>query len=215
MRLLPLSAATATLLCSLYVFPSTAPAQNPAGANATKFGIGVVDVGYIFKKHERFRDTMESMKKEMETIEQQLKAKRDQVAQKEQQRNSYKVGSPEYKQLDDELARSKADFNLEMTRLRKDFLEREGKVYYQTYLEVDNAVKYYAERHNIGLVFRFNGEAPDPNRREDVLRAINKPVVFQNRIDITPDVLTLLNRQGGERVAQPPATGNSQIPGRR
>ena len=99
-----------------------------------------------------------------------------------------------------------------MTRLRKDFLEREGKVYYRTYLEVDNAVKYYAERHSIGLVFRFNGEAPDPNRREDVLRAINKPVVFQNSIDITPDVLTLLNRQdGSNRVAAPPQ-GGSQIP---
>jgi hypothetical protein len=87
-----------------------------------------------------------------------------------------------------------ADFNLKMGKLRKEFLEREAKVYYQTYLEVVDAVKYYAKRQNIGLVLRFNGEAVDPNRRDDVLREINKPVVVQDQIDITPDVLMLINR---------------------
>ena len=51
-----------------------------------------------------------------------------------------------------------AEFNLKMGKLRKDFLEREAKVYYQTYLEVVDVVKYYAKRQNIGLVLRFNGE---------------------------------------------------------
>ncbi len=74
-----------------------------------------------------------------------------------------------------------AEFKLKMGKLRKDFLEREAKVYYQTYLEVVDAVKYYAKRQNIGLVLRFNGEPVDPNRREDVLREINKPVVMQDR----------------------------------
>ena len=82
-----------------------------------------------------------------------------------------------------------AEFQLKMGKLRKDFLEREAKVYYQTYLEVVDAVKYYAKRQNIGLVLRFNGEPVDPNQREDVLREINKPVVMQDHIDITPDVL--------------------------
>ena len=190
------------------LFTSFASAQNQAGANAPKFGTGVVDVGYIFKNHQRFKTTMEGMKKEMQGIEQTLKSKREGIAQKEAERNEYNLGTPEYKRLDEELARQKADFNLEMTQLRKDFLEREAKVYYQTYLEVDETVRYYAQRQNIGLVLRFNGESPDPNRRDDVLRAINKPVVFQNNIDITPDVLSLLNRNT-RAAAQP---DSKQIP---
>ena len=62
--------------------------------------------------------------------------------------------------------------------------------------EVNDAVMQYATRHDIAIVIRYNGDKPDPNRREDVLREINKTVVFQNRIDITPDVLALLNRDG-------------------
>ena len=186
-----------------------AQAPNPAGANASKFGIAVVDISYIFKKHERFRTAMESMKKEMETIEGQLKADREKIAQSEQQRNTYNVGTPEHKQLDEEVARMMAEFNLKMGRLRKDFLEREAKVYYQTYLEVVDAVNMYAKRQNIGLVLRFNGESVDPNRREDVLREINKPVVAQDQIDITPDVLMLLNR---DAQATRPAQPGSQLP---
>ena len=96
-----------------------------------------------------------------------------------------------------------AEFNLKMGKLRKEFLEREAKVYYQTYLEVVDAVKYYAKRQNIGLVLRFNGEPVDPNRRDDVLREINKPVVVQDQIDITPDMLALLNRDQ-QRWRRPP-----------
>ena len=185
-----------------------AQAPNPAGANAAKYGIAVVDISYIFKEHTRFRATMESMKKEMETIEAELKADREKIAQTEQERNTFNAGSAEYKKLDEEVARMMAEFKLKMTRLRKDFLEREAKVYYQTYLEVVDAVSYYAKRHNIGLVMRFNGEPVDPEPREDVLREINKPVVFQDHIDITPDVLALLNRDQRPAAADRP-------PGRR
>lgn len=223
MRSLLFASATAAALTTLGLLSSTASAQapNPAGANASKHGIAVVDVSYIFKMHAKFKATMESMKGEMEKIETELKADRDRIAQMEQQRNGFNVGSNEYKQADEEIARMMAEFNLKMTRLRKDFLEREAKVYYQTYLEVNKAVEYYAQRHNIGLVLRFNGEPVDANRREEVLREINKPVVYQNSIDITPDVLALLNRgpvatPGATSGAAPTATrpAGTQIPPR-
>ena len=171
--------------------------QNPAGANSSRFNIAVVDVSYIFKNYQQFRSSMDAMKKEMESAEGELKAERGQVQAREEQRTSFKVGSPEFKKIDEEIARLKAEFNLKAGRIRKDFLEREAKVYYQTYLEVSNMVKYYAQQHSIGLVLRFNGDQVDPNRRESVLRAINDPIVHQNNIDITPDVLALLNRGTG------------------
>ncbi len=186
----------------------SAQGPNPAGANAAKYNIAVVDISYIFKNHRHFKATMDSMKKEMEGIEADLKADREKIAALEQERNTYGAGTPDYKQRDEEVARQMAEFNLKMGRLRKDFLEREAKVYYQTYLEVVDAVKYYSQRQNIGLVLRFSGDPIDPNRREDVLREINKPVVMQDKIDITGDILVLLNRD------QPaPPSGTPGVPG--
>jgi Skp family chaperone for outer membrane proteins len=192
--LVPFAAALAVVL-TLTVETSQAQnqAQNSWSANASKHGVAVIDISYIFKKHDRFRATMDAMKKEMESTEADLKAERDKIAQKEEQRNTYNPGTAEYKQMDEQLARDMSEFNLKMTKIRKEFLEREAKVYYQTYVEVSQAVAVYAQRHDIGLVIRFNGEPVDPNKRDDVLREINKPVVFQNQIDITPDVLAMLN----------------------
>ena len=199
--------------------PAQAVGPNPAGANASKYNVAVVDISYIFKKHERFKATMGHMKKEMETNEGELKGDREKIAAQEQRRNQVKAGPAEFKKMDEDIARQMAEFNLKMGKLRKEFLEREAKVYYQTYLEVVDAVKYYAKRQNIGLVLRFNGETVDPSRRDEVLREINKPVVLQDQIDITPDVLALINRDqsGGQAAgqqnsqAQRPGQG-SQIP---
>jgi Skp family chaperone for outer membrane proteins len=198
--------------------PVAGAGVNPAGANASRYNIAVVDISYIFKKHDRFRSTMEQMKKEMEAIEAELKGDREKIAQQEQARNQFNQGSAEYKKAEEDIARQMADFNLKMGKLRKEFLEREAKVYFQTYLEVVDVVKYYAKRQGIGLVLRFNGEPVDPNRRDDVLREINKPVVVQDQIDITPDVLMLLNRDpSGGQAAAPTGTQTtrpvqSQIP---
>jgi Skp family chaperone for outer membrane proteins len=205
--LLQVAAATVALL-GVLEFSTPAQAQNPAGANATKHGVGVVDISYIFKNHKRHQATIEAMKVEMTATEAELKADSEKIRQMEEQRNAYKVGAPEYKQIDEELARNIAEFKLKMDRLRKDFMEREAKLYYQAYLEVNDAVKYYADRHDIGLVIRFNGDKVDGSRREDVLREINKTVVYQNRIDITPDVLALVNRD-----AAAPQAGRQAMPG--
>jgi Skp family chaperone for outer membrane proteins len=181
--------AASSMLGSLH-----AQAPHPLGANASKYHIAVVDISYIFKKHERFKATMEGMKKEMENIEADLKADRDNITKLEQQKSTLQPGTPDYKRVDEQVARMMADFQLKMGRLRKDFMDREAKVYYQTYKEVVAVVDYYAKRQGIGLVLRFSGEEIDPNRREDVLREINKPVVMQDSIDITGDILALLNR---------------------
>ena len=61
--------------------PANAQAQNPAGANATKYNIAVVDISYVFKNHRRFKAAMEAMKKEMEGIEGELKGDREKIAQ--------------------------------------------------------------------------------------------------------------------------------------
>ena len=77
-RFIVATAATTVLSMMVSLFPAAhAQAPNPAGANAEKHGVGVVDVSYIFKEHKRFRANMEAMKKEMEGIETDLKADRE------------------------------------------------------------------------------------------------------------------------------------------
>lgn len=165
---------------------------NAAGANASKFGVAVIDVGYIFKNYPRFNQAMEAMNTEMKSADGQLKADRDKLAQMEDQRNALKPGAPEFKKIDEDLAREKANFTIKQGTLRRDFMEREAKIIYQTYMELTTALKYYTQQHEIGVVVQFRGDPVDPNQQDDIRRAMMQPVIFQNAVDITPDVLGML-----------------------
>ncbi len=193
--------------------PAAAGAATPQySANAGKYGVAVIDISYIFKNYPGFTAEIEKLKKEMEAADGQLKADSERLVQMQQQRDTLKPGSDDFKKVDEQLAREKADFSIKQGTIRRDFLEREAKIYFSTYNRVSEVVKYVATQHGIGLVLRFNGDPIDPQQREDVMRAIMQPIVFQNNVDITPDVLTLLTRgQAGAAAAAAP--GNARAPG--
>lgn len=194
------AAAVAALMMAV-AFGGVASAQHPNGANAAKFGVAVVDINYIFKNHQKFKNAMEGMKTDFQGVEAQMKGKQKQMLAMQEKQKTFKPGTAEFKQIDEQLVRANADLQVEVTGKRKELVEREAQIYFATYREVSQAIEYYASRQNIGVVFRFNGEDADPTNRESILRNINKAVHFQNKVDITPDVLALLNR-AAERSAQ-------------
>ncbi len=101
-----------------------------------------------------------------------------------------------------------ANAQVKMQLKRKDFLEREAKVYFDAYNEVLMAVSQFSDRNGIGLVLRFNGGEMDPTKRESVLQGVNRAVVFQRNLNITDYVIQRLN-QG---VAPAVSNGGPQIP---
>ena len=195
--------AAALLLTATVALPVAA--QNPAGANAPKYGVAVVDVSFIFKEHAEFRKKMNGLKDSMKGIESQLEGDRKRMIQLEQTKKSYNPDTAEHISADEEITKLKAELQIKVTRLRKGFLEEEAKAYYETYQQVSSQIERYAKHYNIALVLRFNGDVADPSNRQSIIAEINKPVQFQNAIDITPDILGLVN----------PATASGAQPTRR
>lgn len=190
-------------LSAVAVLAAPASAQNAASANVKKYGVAVVDINRIFKSHAKFVAAMDAMKADFQAVEADVKGKQQQMVRAQEQRQTFTPGSAEFKQLDEQIVRMQATLQVEVTQKRKDLVEREAKVYYDTYVEVDNAIKLYAEHTGIGLVLRFNDEDADPNNRESILRAINKAVHYQNSIDITDDLLAYLNRTATAAAQRP------------
>jgi hypothetical protein len=94
-----------------------------------------------------------------------------------------------------------ADMQVEMTMKKKEFMEKEAKVYYSAYMDAIQQVSDFASRHNIGLVLRFNGEEIDPKERNSVLQGVNRAVVYQRNLNITEAIVQELNRGAAPRNA--------------
>ena len=173
--------------------PATRPvAAVPTAGPATH--VAVIDVGYIFKNHARFKAAMDKMKDEVMQAENGLKAERDRINGLMEQLKGFNVGTPEYRKLEAEVAKAQGDFNVNAQLAKKDFMEREAKVYQQVYTEIERAVSQFAREHAIAIVHRFDGDPVDTADRNRILGNITKAIVYYDPlVDITPDVLKMLN----------------------
>lgn len=178
--------------------PGQMPAAQAPAAQAHSAGpvnaVAVIDVGYIFKNHAGFKSAMDRMKDEVMAAENGLKSERDRINGLMEQIKGFNVGTPEYKKLEAEIAKAQGDFNVNAQLQKKDFMEREAKVYLQVYGQIEKAVEQFAREHRIAVVHRFDGEPVDNSDRNQILRGITKPIVYlEPGIDITPDILKMLN----------------------
>lgn len=200
----------ATLLGSLVTVYATA--QNPQPpAVPTGGAIGLLDVNYIFKNHHRFKLQMEEMRGDVEKAEATVQKEREAIQRLAEQLEQYK-GTRDYKAMEQEIADRQAKLAVQVRMQQREFLEREARIYHNTYKEIWQAVDYYCRNQNLAMVLRFNGDPADTTKPEEVLRDINKPVVwYRNGMDITGNILADLNRDQ-PRVGQPAAPGPARSP---
>jgi len=120
-----------------------------------------------------------------------------------------KPGSPEYKQLEEIVARRRADLEVQLRLQNKEFAVKESGIYHAVYQEIEQEVGYFAAQSGITAVLRFNGDPVEGENPNEVLRNVNKQVIwFAQGLDITPDILERLNRKwNGTRGTQTPEVG--------
>jgi Skp family chaperone for outer membrane proteins len=177
----------------------TSPAPQ---ASAPVPRIGVIDINHIFKNHERFKQMIEDMKKDVEAFEAQLNQRGKELQKMREQLDEHRPGSETYKRIEEQMAGFQARVQADTQLKRKEFLEREAKVYYDVYEEIVNEVTLFSQQNRLDLVVRFNSETIDPQNRKSVLEGVNRAVVFHNRLNITYPILDRLNR-GTAPQAQP------------
>jgi Skp family chaperone for outer membrane proteins len=176
--------------------------QRAAARPAAAPTIAMIDVGRVFKEYARFNQQVEALKGEAQTAEQAFKEDTKFIQGKIDELKGLKAGSLEYSNLEQEIARMRSDLNVRVQLKRKEFVQREGKAYHVAYAEVSELVRYFAQRNGISVVLRYNGEKVDAENPEDVIRDLNKPVLyFADGLDITAHILQGLNNGQGTRAA--------------
>lgn len=157
--------------------------------------LALIDVTHIFKNHIRFKGMMGDMKNDVKEADNWVKGERIAVGKLAERLQEFNRGTPDYKAMEEEVAKRQADLSVKVQLQRNEFLQREAKIYYNVYQEIWQATDYFARQHNIDMVLRFNGGQVDSARPDEVLSDINKQVVWYNRgLDITDAILAELNR---------------------
>lgn len=174
--------------------------------------IAIVDTRYIFKNHTRFQQLKKQLDGEVQSAQAAMTAKQNEIVQYREQLNDFNAGTPEANQLDTKILELTSDLQTDVAIQKKEFFQKEAKIYYDVYQEVLAAVRSYAQQNGITLVLRFSSDPADAGDPQSVLRDLNKNVVYyEQTIDITGAVLAQLNSQ--QRGATGPAAPNLQTRG--
>jgi Skp family chaperone for outer membrane proteins len=172
-------------------------AQAPRTTTATprtRAAVVVLDVGRVFKEHIRFKQRMELMKKDVTSFTDKINREKEDIKKLHEQRKLYEAGSPDYKKIEEDATRMQSQLVVEMQLKEREFMEQEAKLFYQTYMEVQQRVAEFADHNGISLVLRYNSEQIDPDDRASVLAGVNSPIVFQRDLDITSFIIEAVNR---------------------
>jgi Skp family chaperone for outer membrane proteins len=192
----PLLAILAAGVLSLCLVVLQGFAQNPGGAARPPAGPNLagktvlLDVNYVFKHNVRFKQSMDVLKNDADAMDVQMKKEEAQLRNLAMGLQKLNPGSPEYKKMEEDIARANTDWKIKVQQQRREFLMREAKTYSDTYKEIEDEVNYFCQQQGIAMVQRFMGDPVDESNPDSILQNINKPVVWYNKeLDITPYIL--------------------------
>lgn len=198
-------AAVLVSTCLLGATSTTIAQQQQQQSNPVP--IVVVDLSKVFEQHPTFKTQMERIKAEVKTTEAGFQQQGEAIKKRLQQLQQLKSTSAEYKTLEAEIALGQGQVQADLALKRKEFLEREAKVYYATYMQVKKEIQTFSEANRIGLVLRYSSEKMDPSNRQSVMQGVNQPIVYnQGNLDITRYIVERLVRTaGGPQTARSPS----------
>ncbi|MBN1589367.1 MAG: OmpH family outer membrane protein [Pirellulales bacterium] len=218
MTKISISAALAALvLC--FALVSVAPAQTQPTNNAYRTAapsqvatpVALLDVSRVFKSHSKFKAALDMMKGDVQRVETWFKGEQDALRRSVDQLQGLRPGSPDYKQLEEQIAKRQSALKIDLQMKKKELMQQEAAIYFKVYKEIEQEAQAVAASRGFIMVLRYSGEQASIDRPDQVLSEINKPVVWFNRgLDITDEVLHRLesrytaSTQGRHGIPQAP-----------
>jgi Skp family chaperone for outer membrane proteins len=185
---------TTTVLVAVLVLGVTFVAMGQSASPPAGTRVAVIDISSVFKNHESFKSQMEGMKKDVQAFEGELRERGKEIESIREQLIGLKVGSVDYKGKEKLMAQRQADGQVETQVKRREFLQRESQIYFATYMQISEEIARFAQRNGISMVVRFNSGEIDPDNRKSVMEGVNRPVVYQQNLNITKNIVALVNR---------------------
>ncbi|HEX4000827.1 MAG TPA: OmpH family outer membrane protein [Pirellulales bacterium] len=196
-----------------------APARGQGGAPNAQ-NIAVIDIGKILKNDTKFKQEMSNLQAEVIATEKQLRNEANEIQNLMNQQKTFAAGTPDFVRLDTEITKRSADLNVQKSLKNKEFVERQSKMLFAAYRDIQDAVKEFSSRYNIGLVVQYDSSPIDNSDPQAILSGAHRSVVFVNPgLDITGDILASLNRSAQHAASTAPIgvgvpAGSGQYPPR-
>jgi len=173
--------------------------------------VAVLNLSRLYKEYEPFKRQMKELEALMKRAETEADAEKAEIASLKGRLDGLQPGDPNRAQLEREVAQRIGALTVDVKTLREQFLRRQGRIHNETYDAVLEEVAAYSREHGIRLVLRFADEPVNPDKPEDVLKRINKGVIWcDGQVDITDAILKRLKAKSMKKTSSPAKGGDTE-----
>ena len=205
---IPVVIASGVAVCVGLLAVAQLAAQRPPAPQAPRGGTGLVDVSEIMKHSTRFNQSMDRLKQEYESKALELKKEGERGNQLTEELRKLAPNSPERKQLEQQILKLRADYELSGKKVTEDIRDNESKIVLGMMGDLKGELERFARASGVQLILRNDPTPPELTDPRMILQEIHKPIVYQSGADVTPAILEAMNR------GAPPAarTGRAVAP---
>lgn len=189
------------VLSVAFALTTQANSQESSGTSGL---VTVLDVAKVFEQYPAFKQKMDAIKSEADSLKQKITSDQEQIRQEAMKLQNYEVGSPDRNQLERDLEHRQTDLRTQARQSEQDLLNREAIIYYETYKLMQEVVGSVAKENGISLVLRYDSTPIDKTNRAEVIKGVNRTVVYHKKLDLT----SLVSERMNARTAR--AGGNMQ-----
>ena len=162
------------------------------GQSSAQFQPGIVavlDVAEVFKENTSFNTQLNAIRNEAKSLNDQFQSRMKQLQENAQGLSIYNPGTPERRAKEAELEQEQTKIRTQYRQANEDLLNREAALYHRTYLDLQSVVQRLAMQHGISMVLRFDRSQVNPDIRPEVVKVVNRAVVYQKNLDLTDMVI--------------------------
>ncbi len=182
-------------------------AVGPSSPLAAQSGVCVIDVAEVFQNHPRFNQQLENLKQQAEQFKYDLQQRGSQLQARSEQLKNLEIGSPQYKQIETELAQASANMEVERRGKTREFIQAEARLHFETYVEVTRLIDSLCQQRGYQLALRFDSRATDAANPESIMQRVNEQVIFHSpQHDVTAEIIAMIEKQTPQVGSVPPAT---------
>jgi len=168
--------------------------DKPAG---NSLPIAIVNVEKIAQQYKPFQKRVATLQEEGKELQSSVALKQSELQGVGNDLQKTAPGSPEQQKLQGQYARLQRELQLFVQEGQQKFREKDLKLSLTLHREIDQVLKPYCKTKGIRLVVRTQNASLEENQNaQQLVQTINRGVLFEDGLDVTDDVLKLMNEKG-------------------
>jgi outer membrane protein len=157
------------------------------------FPIATIDVIHIFKNYQPAAEKLEALRADVKELDEKIQLRQIELEQLQRKLAGRPQPGEDREKLQLQFAKLQTELRLYVERERQNVQRRESRIQVDVYKQIQAEVEQITKQRGLKLVLVRPRLSLDSQDLQEVGRALNQTIMYEDGLDITDDVLKSLN----------------------